>query len=187
MHYMSMWQWIQTLGLWHSLTLLLSYGIFLIIQAIFFSFQQEHMRTLGTRIPVGNIQNDAKKRFPWSKTPMDVLHLRSLRQWFELAYLVLSRAFSSVAVWGRGPIWGQDKSGNAQVQAGGRGPGSLAPSFPSSQDYLSTSLQQMEEQWVSTSAGHQNYLGSFQNPRLPVTPQKLPMPGVKRQVTLWFC
>ena len=48
---------------------------------------------------------------------MDSLHLRTLKQWFKLVYFGSSRALSSAEIWGRVPVYQQDKSGDAQVQA----------------------------------------------------------------------
>lgn len=50
---------------------LLSYSIFLIIQATFFSFQQDHVRTPVTKVWVGNIESDVKKKFSWYKNLID--------------------------------------------------------------------------------------------------------------------
>lgn len=63
---------------------------------------------------------------------MDPSHLRTWKQWFRLVYFVSSRALSSVEIWGRDPMYKQDKSGDAQVQAGGEGRVEalgLSPSF----------------------------------------------------------
>lgn len=112
---------------------------------------------------------------------MGSLPRKALREWFKLVYFVSSRALSLLEIWGRGSIYKQDKSRDAQVQASVSGALSLTCSdhslSPPSKESQCSSLQH-PGQWFSTLAVHEDPLGSFRNPRHPNHTPGAAMPGV---------